>query len=45
MDRKFLTLVLSFAGLLALLAGAVAVYQLILHGHGGFEFRMHRGRY
>jgi hypothetical protein len=45
MDRRFVRLVLGFSSLLALLIGAVAFYQLGMRGHGGFEFRMHRGRY
>jgi hypothetical protein len=45
MNRKFLRLVLAFFGLVALLAGAVAAWQIGFSQHGGFEFRTHRARY
>jgi hypothetical protein len=45
MDKKFLRLVLSFFLLVGLLAAGVAIWQLKVVRHGGFEFRVHYGRY
>lgn len=45
MDKRFLRLVMGFFSLVALLAVGVAIWQLKLKRHGGFEFRMHRDWY
>ncbi len=45
MKLSFGRLVLSFFLLLGLLTAGVASWQLWVVGHGGFEFRMHQGRY
>jgi hypothetical protein len=45
MDKSFLRLVLMFFGLLMLTFASVAVWQLKVIGHGGFEFRYHRSHY
>jgi hypothetical protein len=45
MDPKFLRLVIAFFFLVGLVAAGVALWQLKVTGHGGFEFRFHKGRY